>query len=127
MFNLGQKVTLPRGRKGERPDFYVGKIVSQPRLEQVGGRIVEIADVITAEKTLAGEWRLALNAVQNLRFVFPARRADADAEAVLLIDGPAHQPKTAQELLVEQAQAAMAYLESRPASVAEMSLDDIAD
>jgi hypothetical protein len=127
MFNLGQKVTLPRGRKGERPDFYVGTIVSQPRLEQVGGRIVEIADVITAEKTLAGEWRLALNAVQNLRFVFPARRADADAEAVLLIDGPAHQPKTAQELLVEQAQAAMAYLESRPASVAEMSLDDIAD
>lgn len=127
MFNLGQKVTLPRGRKGERPDFYVGKIVSQPRLEQVGNRIVEVADIITAEKTQAGEWRLALNAVQNLRYVFPVRRPDADAEALLLVDGPSHQPKTTFELVAEQAQAAMAYLESRPASVAEMAIDDIAD
>lgn len=126
MFTLGQKITDARGRRGERPDFYAGKIATTPRIERVDGRLVEVAEIITAEKTLDGVWRLAKR-LQNLAFVFPVRRPDADPEAVLLIDGPAHAPKSVQELVTEQALAAMAYLENRPASVAEMSLSDIAD
>ena len=124
MFNLGSKVTVPRGKRGLRPDFYAGTVASHPRTERVNGRLTEIAEVITAEKTLAGEWRLAKR-LQDLQYVFPARRPDADAAGILLLDGPAHAPKSVQELATEQALAAMAYLESRPEAIAEMDLADI--
>ena len=124
MFTFGMKGTLPRGHKGERPDFYAGKIVSNPRTERVDGRLIEVADVITAEKTRAGEWRLAKR-LQDLQYFFPARRPDADPEAILLLDGPSTQPKSVQELITEQALSAMAYLEGRPASINEMALADI--
>lgn len=124
MFSIGQKVTIPRGRKGERPDFYAGRIVSQPVLERVAGRLTQVAEVITAEQTLSGEWRLA-KAIQDLNFAFPVRRPDVAAEAVALLDGTPAQPKTIQELISEHSLGLMAYLESRPASVSEMTLDEV--
>lgn len=126
-YRLGQKITLPRGQKGARPDFYAAQITSTPERVELNGRLVEVADVISAEKTRAGQWRLRLTEMQNLRYVFPIRRADADPEALLMLDGPATQPKTVFEIVADQAAQAMAWLESRPETVEELALDDIAD
>lgn len=124
MFQLSQKVTVPRGRKGERPDFYAGKVASHPRVERVNGRLTEVADVITAEQTLAGEWRL-VKRLQDLQYVFPIRRPDAAAAAIELLDGTPSEPKAVQTLIAEQALAAMEWLDSRPAAIAEMDVADI--
>jgi hypothetical protein len=121
--NLGSKVTISRGWKGQRPDFYPGVIVSEPKIERVNGRLIRTADVITAQPTQAGELRLAKR-IEDLAFAFDARRPGA--ENVPLLDGPTHAPRTVQEIVKAQAIAAMEYLESRPATVAAMDLADVA-
>lgn len=126
-YKAGQKVTISRGQKGMRPDFYPAQIVSQPERVELNGRLVEVADVISAETTRDGALRLRLTELQNLRYIFPVRKADVDPEALLMLDGPATQPHTVHEIIAAQAQQAMAWLESRPETVGELALDDIAD
>lgn len=126
-YKAGQKVTSYRGQRGMRPDFYPAQIVSHPERVELNGRLTEVADVISAEKTRDGQWRLRLTELQNLRYVFPIRKTDVEAEALLMLDGPPTQPKTVFEIVADQAAQTMAWLESRPASLDELSLDDIAD
>lgn len=123
MYKFGQKVTITRGRKGERPDFYATTIVSEPTLERIAGRLTRVADVISARTTLAGDVILDGPRPHDLAFAMPVRVAGQ--EHVEILDGPKGQPYTVNELLSKAAQATADFLARRPASVNEVSLDDV--
>lgn len=117
---IGAPATVTRGRKGERPDFYPGKLVSQPEtIIGANGRPMVVADVITLETNRNDEEYLAYRPAQNLAFAFDR------FDRVEQLDGTTTEPKTWQQLVAEQAKAAMAHLMARPASTNEVALDDI--
>lgn len=123
MFGLGDKITITRGRRGERPDFYASTIVGQPELQRINGRLTRVADVISARTTLAGELILDGPTPHDLAFALPVRTKGN--EHVELLDGPIGSPLTVTELVQKAMQATVEFLASRPASVSEMSLDDV--
>ena len=96
MYRIGSKITISIGRRGEKPDFYPATIVSEPTEKRIDGRLVRVADVISAQATLAGDLRLA-NRLHDLAFAFPARRA-ADGW-VELLDGPKDAPLSVGQLI----------------------------
>ena len=115
----GAAITISLGRAGEAPDFYPSRIVGQPQMVSVNGRLQEVAKVISLRTNLAGEHYLQ-ERPQNLAFAFDR------SERIEALDGSEHEPKAWQTLVAESAKAAMAFAKSRqaPQSVA---LDEIAD
>ena len=120
MFNLGSKITITRGAKGGRPDFYKATIVSQPELQTINGRLSRIADVVLARETRAGELILEGPTPHNLYFAFPNR-----SELIDLLDGPSGAPLTVNELVERVVASTMEFLSNRPAAVSAMDLSEV--
>lgn len=117
---IGAPILVSIGRRGERPDLYPGRIVSQPQMAVVNSRPGEFATVITVQTNLDGDEYLA-ERVHNLAFAFDR------SERIPLLDGVPTQPKTWQELVAEKAKATLEFMQSRPESVGSMDLADVAE
>lgn len=116
---VGAKIDISIGRRGQKPDIYPARIVGLPQMVATGGRMQEVAKVIVDQTNLAGEHYLA-ERIHNLAFAFDRQ------EPCELLDGPASQPKTWQELVAERAQAAKAYVLSLPETGQVVEADQLA-
>lgn len=115
---LGAKITISLGQKGARPDLISARIVSQPTVQSINGRLAEVASVITAAHTLDGVAYLG-ERLHNLAFAFDR------SDSVEMLDGPASSPMSWQDLAKAKQAATLAYFATRPESVDVVSMDDI--
>lgn len=116
---VGAKISISIGRKGERPDLYPARIVGLPQMVPNNGRMQEVAKVIVDQTNLAGEHYLA-ERIHNLAFAYDRQ------EPCELLDGPATQPKTWQELVAERTQSALAFVMGLPETGQSVEADQLA-
>lgn len=115
---VGAPIMISIGRRGERPDLIDSRIASAPTIVLQNGRPKEMVTVITAQQNLAGETYLG-ERVHDLAYAFDRSQRNE------LLDGPAGQPKSMQELIAEKSAATLKFFQDRPESAVAVELDSV--